>query len=438
MTRLFYLSLLVVFCWSLEAQNKINFTEFTLPNGLHVILHQDNTTPVVAVSVLYHVGSKDEEPGRTGFAHFFEHLLFEGTENIGRGEYMNIIQANGGNLNANTSSDRTYYYQVLPSNQLELGLWMESERMLHAKIDTTGVETQREVVIEEKRLRIDNQPYGTWLSNLFEASFPGYHYEWVPIGSLEDLLAAQIEEFIEFYKKFYVPNNATLSIAGDIDIKETKALVEKYFKDIPRGADVPRLTNKPEPLGGEVRKVVHDNIQLPGLIAAYRVPEETHPDAYALEMLSNVLSRGQSSRLNRRLVDQEEKAVQVFNFYYGLETAGLFINFAIANREATLPELERLMFEEIEKLKKELISEEEFQKVRNQIESQFVSTNSSMASVAENLANYHVYYGNANLINEEINRYRKVTREDIRRVAQQYLVNDNRVILHYLPKDKAQ
>jgi zinc protease len=438
MIRFFCGLLMLTAIWPATAQNQINYTEFTLPNGLHVILHQDKTTPVVAVSVLYQVGSKDEVPGRTGFAHFFEHLLFEGSENIGRGEYMNIIQANGGNLNANTTSDRTYYYQVLPSNQLELGLWMESERMLHAKIDSEGVETQREVVIEEKRLRIDNQPYGTWIENVFKYSFPDYHYEWVPIGSLEDLMAATLEEFIDFYKQFYVPNNATLSIAGDIDIKETKALVEKYFKDIPIGNDIERLKDAPKPLGGEVREVVYDNIQLPGLIVAYRVPEETHPDAYAIEMLSNILSRGQSSRLNKRLIDEEEKAVQAFNFYYGLETAGLSITFTIAAKDAALEDVENIILQEIELLKKELISEEEFQKVRNQIESQFISSNGSMARVAENLANYHVYYGNANLINEEIDRYRKVTREDLRRVAQTYLTSDNRVILQYLPKDKAQ
>ncbi len=430
--------LLLAFTFSVGAQNKINYTEFTLKNGLHVILHQDNTTPVVAVSVLYHVGSKDEAQGRTGFAHFFEHLLFEGSENIGRGEYMNIISANGGNLNANTSHDRTYYYEVLPSNQLELGLWMESERMLHAKIDMVGVETQREVVIEEKRLRIDNQPYGTWTENLFKYSFPGYHYEWVPIGSLEDLMAAQLPEFIDFYKQFYVPNNATLSIAGDIDVKETKMLIEKYFGEIPRGKDIARKKEAPQPLGNEVRKEVRDNIQLPGVIMAYRVPEETHPDAYALEMLSTVLSGGNSSRMNKRIVDEEEKAVQVFSFVYGLETAGLFVNFGIANMGVDINEVEKLFDEELAKVQNELVSEEEFTKVLNQIETQFVTSNGSMVRVAENLANYHVYYGNANLINEEINRYRKVTREDLQRVAKKYLNKENRLVMHYLPKDKAQ
>lgn len=221
-----------------HAQKNIEFEEFNLDNGLHVILHQDNTTPIVAVTVLYHVGSKNEVPGRTGFAHFFEHLLFEGSEHIGRGEYMEIVKSNGGAVNANTSQDRTFYYEILPSNKLELGLWLESERMLHAKVNIDGVETQREVVKEEKRLRIDNQPYMSFQAEMFQEAFPGTAYEWVPIGSMEDLNAAQLEEFIAFYKQFYVPNNATLSIAGDIDIEATKALVSKYFGDIPRGQEV--------------------------------------------------------------------------------------------------------------------------------------------------------------------------------------------------------
>jgi predicted Zn-dependent peptidase len=210
---------------ALPLSAQVKFESFDLPNGLHVILHQDNSNPLVAVSVLYHVGSKNEIPTRTGFAHFFEHLLFEGSENIGRGEYMQLIQYNGGALNANTSNDRTFYYELLPSNQLELGLWMESERMLHAKIDQVGVDTQREVVKEEKRQRVDNQPYASFLTEMFKRAFTQHNYRWVPIGSMDDLNAATLEEFMAFYKKFYIPNNATLSIAGDLDIAQTKELI---------------------------------------------------------------------------------------------------------------------------------------------------------------------------------------------------------------------
>ncbi|MDX5448748.1 MAG: insulinase family protein [Bacteroidota bacterium] len=420
------------------AQGRIEFEEYDLDNGLHVILHQDKSTPIVAISVLYHVGSKNEDPGKTGFAHFFEHLLFEGSENIGRGEYMSLVQSNGGALNANTTNDRTFYYEILPSNQLELGLWMESERMLHAKIDQVGVDTQREVVKEERRQRYENRPYGSFLEKMFMYSFPEYVYEWTPIGSMEDLNSAKLEDFLDFYKRFYSPNNATLSIAGDIDIEKTKELIAKYFADIPKGPEVVQPTMDPKPLAAEKREVVPDNVQLPGLFIGYRVPKETNDDAYALQMLSRVLSDGQSSRLYKKMVDQDQSAVQVAAFNYGLENAGLFITVAIANMGKDIDSLEATINQEIERIKTELISEKEYEKVLNSLENDFVTSNSRMAGIAESLANYHVYYGNTNLINTEIERYRKVSREDIQRVAKEYLNKDNRVVLIYVPKEKEQ
>lgn len=430
------LFLSIIFSMTVHAQNtKIEFTEYTLDNGMHVILHQDNATPIVAVSVLYHVGAKDEEEGRTGFAHFFEHLMFEGTENIPRGEYMNIIQANGGVLNANTSHDRTYYYQVLPSNQLELGLWMESDRLLQAKIDTIGLETQREVVKEEKRSRIDNQPYASFQEEIFKRAYRKHPYMNVPIGTMEDLNAASLEEFIDFYKKYYVPNNATLSIAGDIDIDETKKLIEKYFGEIPRGkVEIKRNEIVEPPLGGEVRDTVFDNIQLPGIFTAYRMPPQTDADAYALTMLTQLLSSGRSSRLYKKVVDELELGLQVFAFPYNLEDGGLFITLALANMGKDIAELEAAVDAEVKRVQDELISEREYQRVLNQLENAFLSQNGSMAGIAERLADYHVYYGDANLINTEIERYRAITREDLQRVAQKYLNKDNRVVLYYLPK----
>lgn len=423
---------------SLSAQKKaIQFEEYTLDNGLHVILHEDHTTPIVAVTVLYHVGSKNEVAGRTGFAHFFEHLLFEGSENIGRGEYMKIIAKTGGALNANTTQDRTFYYEVLPSNQLELGLWMESERMLHAKINVEGVETQREVVKEEKRQRIDNQPYMSFQAKIFDHAFPGTPYEWVPIGSMDDLNAAQLSEFIDFYKKFYVPNNATLSIAGDIDPKQAKKWIEMYFGGIPKGAPVvqPELSIPPvNP--GENREVVYDNIQLPGIFMGYRTPGQTENDAYAVSMLAQVLAQGASSRLYKRLVDEEQSAVTVVAFPYQLEKAGMLISLALASQGHSIEELEKSILEEVEKLKSEPIGEREFQKLQNQIENGFVSSNSSMAGIAESLADYHTYYGDANLINTEIDRYRKITPADLQRVAQKYFVDANKVVLEYRPNSE--
>ena len=222
---------------SVSAQ-KVDFIEYNLKNGLHVILHQDKTAPVVAVSVMYHVGSKDEQTNRTGFAHFFEHLLFEGSDNIKRGEFYKIVSSNGGQNNANTTQDRTFYYENFPSNQLATGLWLESERMMHPVIDQAGVKTQNEVVKEEKRLRYDNQPYGNFVKEIMSRLFTKHPYHWVPIGSMADLDAATLAEFQAFNKKFYTPVNAVLSIAGDIDIAKTKALVESYFADIPSGTPV--------------------------------------------------------------------------------------------------------------------------------------------------------------------------------------------------------
>ena len=420
-------------------KSNIEFEEYDLDNGLHVILHQDNTTPIVNVALLYHVGSKNEPEGRTGFAHFFEHLMFEGSENIGRGEYMKIIQAAGGTFNANTSNDRTYYYQTLPSNQVELGLYMESERMLHAKIDSTGIATQKEVVKEEKRLRIDNQPYMSFQAKMFEAAFHGTNYAWTPIGSFEDIDAATDQDFEEFYQTFYVPNNATLSIAGDIDIVQVKNLVKEYFSEIPRGTkDIPRPTIPPPTFSGEQTETVFDNIQLPAVFYGYRIPPQGSDDDYALQMLTTLLSGGQSSRFYKKLVDEEQIALQVLAFPFSMESGGIFITLGLTNMGKTPEELEAGMESEIEKVQNELITEEEFQKLRNQMENSFVSSNSTMAGIAESLADYHVYYGDADLINSEIERYMSVTREDILAVAKKYLVPENRVKLIYLPKSAQQ
>jgi zinc protease len=421
---------------ALSAQNQIQFEEYDLDNGLHVILHEDHSTPIAAVTVLYHVGSKNEDTNRTGFAHFFEHLLFEGSENIERGEFDSYVTNAGGALNANTSQDRTFYYELLPSNQMELGLWLESERMLHANIQQIGVETQREVVKEEKRQRVDNQPYGSWLENMMKRLYTEHPYNWVPIGSMEHLNAAQLSEFMDFYKKFYVPNNATLSIAGDIDVEETKKLIEAYFGNVPRGADVVQPTVKEPALGAEKTATIYDNIQLPAIMMGYRMPPQTSDDAYALQMASSVLSGGPSSRMYKRLVDQDQTALQVFSFPFSLEQGGAFITFSLANAGKTIDDMVPALEEEIANLQNELISEREFQKIQNQMESSFIQSNSKMAGIAESLADYHTYYGDANLINTEIDRYRKVTREDIQRVAKKYLVKDNRVVLRYLPKSE--
>ena len=423
-------------CTTLLAQApKIQFEKYTLPNGLKVILHRDNTAPVVAVTTLYHVGSKNEDTARTGFAHFFEHLLFEGSQNIKRGEFDKYVTNAGGALNANTSQDRTFYYELLPSNQLQLGLWLESERMMHAKIEDVGVNTQREVVKEEKRQRIDNQPYGTILTEILKRAYKVHPYRWAPIGSLEHLNAAQLSEFIDFYKTFYVPNNCVLSIAGDIDIDQTKKWIQEYFAPIPRGTKpIPRPNVQEPPLGGEVRDVIEDNIQLPAVIQAYRAPKQGSDEYYAFNMLSTILSGGPSSRMNQTIVDERQLAVAALSLPFFNEDAGLFLNYAIANMGVQPAALEKVVDSVVNNLKTSLVSEKEFEKVRNQIRTEFVTSNATMAGIAESLANYEVYFGDANLINTELERYNKVTRQDILNVAQKYLNRDNRVVLYYVPK----
>ncbi len=414
---------------------KVDYVEYDLDNGLHVILHQDKSTPIVAVAVMYHVGSKNEKPDRTGFAHFFEHLMFEGSENIERGEYDSYVQRAGGTLNANTTYDRTYYYEILPSNQLALGLWLESERMLHAKVDQKGIETQREVVKEERRQRIDNQPYGSVLQESFERAFTEHPYHWPVIGYMKDLEEAQEEDYKQFYDDFYVPNNAVLSIAGDIDISEAKKLIETYFAGIPKSKKPVYRPNIVEPaLKAEVRDTIFDNIQLPAVIQTYRIPAQGTKDYYAVDMLSRLLSGGESSRLYKALVDEQQKALFVGNFPLALEDPGASIAFGICNMGVSPEELEKAMNTEMVRAMNELITEKEFNKLRNQVENELVSGNSRVASIAENLATYYLFYGDTDLVNKEIDRYMEVTREDIREAAKKYFKEDNRVVLVYLPK----
>ena len=430
--------LLITLCFSIGLSgqlNMIDFTEYDLDNGLHVILHQDKATPIVVVSVMYHVGSKNERPDRTGFAHFFEHLLFEGSENIERGQFDKYITNAGGANNAYTSQDKTYYYELLPSNQLELGMWLESERMLHAKVDIKGVETQREVVKEERRQRVENQPYGTFQENAMKAAFKEHPYRWTPIGSMEHLNAATEQDYKDFYNDFYTPNNAVLSIAGDIDIEETKKLVDKYFSTIPvKKKDIYRPQIVEKPMGGEVIDTVYDNIQLPAAITTYRIPALGTDDFYAVNMLNTLLSQGQSSRLNKAIVDEQQLALFAGGFPFELEDPGVAIVFGIANMGVDINKLQSAIDLELKKVQTDLISDEEFQKLRNQVESNFVTSNARIAGIAESLANYHMYYDNANLINTELDRFLAVTKEDIRAAAQKYYNVNNRVVLHYLPK----
>jgi predicted Zn-dependent peptidase len=360
--------------------------------------------------------------------------------------------------------------------------------MLHAKVDIKGIETQRSVVKEEKRQRVDNQPYGSFFTEMFKRVFTAHPYNWAPIGSMEHLDAAQEEDYVNFYKTFYVPSNATLSIAGDINIEQTKKWIAQYFGSIPQGQAInlyrdfinlsddafvarynisksqfdaknfmasntpeakkiinsylskPCVIDRPakdkQTISGVVKDTIYDNIQLPALFMGYKMPAQTHPDTYALEFLNEVLSSGSSSRINKEIVEKRQLAQYAFSFNYGLEDAGIGIMAAIAPKEVALDTLLAAFDAQIATIKAALISEEEFQKVRNKFENDIASSNASIAGIAENLADNHVYYGDANRVNSLLSNYLKVTREDILRVANTYLTQDNRVILYYLPKEK--
>ncbi len=427
----------VIFSLSLLSGQEVAFEEYDLDNGLHVILHQDNNVPVVTVAVSYHVGSKNEDPEKTGFAHFFEHLLFEGTKNIERGEWFKLVSSNGGSNNATTNYDRTYYYENFPSNNLELGLWMESERLMHPVINQIGVDTQKEVVQEERRLRVDNAPYGRWQEQMFKNLFTKHPYNWTVIGSLEHLASASLEDFQAFNKKFYVPNNAVLVVAGDLEIDKTKKMIQDYFGPIPRGADVVQKTYLEDPIQGPVQVSYEDpNIQIPLIMMGYRTPGQTERDAYVLDMISTYLSDGKSSKLYKKLVDDKKMALQVFAFNGSQEDYGAYIVGGLPVGETSLADIMKEVDEEIVKVQTELISEKDFQKLQNKAENNFVNANSSIAGITGSLANFYLLFDDTNLINTQIDIYRRITREEIRDVAAKYLKKDQRVELEYLPEQK--
>ncbi|TVZ58408.1 putative Zn-dependent peptidase [Flavobacteriaceae bacterium MAR_2010_105] len=431
---LFTLSALVFLMPIVNAQ-QVEFEEYDLDNGMHVILHQDNTAPVVITSVFYHVGSKDENPERTGFAHFFEHLLFEGTKNIPRGEWFTIVSSNGGSNNATTDYDRTYYYEIFPSNSVEVGLWMESERLMHPIINQIGVDTQNEVVKEEKRLRVDNQPYGNILAEITKLVFKNHPYKGTVIGEMAHLDAATLEEFQAFNKKYYIPNNATLVVAGDIDKTAVKKMIQNYFGPIPKGPEIERSYPKEDPITETIYGKAYDsNIQIPAIIAAYRTPSFKERDAYVLDMISSYLSGGKSSVLYKKLVDEQKQALAVQAVNLSLEDYGVYALFGLPLGDVPLKDLLAEMDEEVVKIQNELISERDYQKLQNQFENQFVNSNSSIEGIASSLAEYHVYFKDTNLINNEIDIYRSITREEIQAVAKKYLNPNQRVVLEYLPK----
>lgn len=411
------------------------FTEFDLPNGAHVILHEDHKAPVVATVVHYKVGSRDEDPSRTGFAHFFEHLMFESTDKIERGTVDKLITAAGGQLNAYTSVDETVYHFEVPSNQFKLALWIEGQRMRKLQINPIGVETQRGVVKEERKNRYDNAPYGGWYEKIHSYLFANTPYAWAPIGSSQHIDSASIAEFKHFYDSYYQPNNAIISIAGDFDPVEVREVLNAYFAIYPQAPQPVRpIFSGLQPMTSEIREVIKDpKAQLQAMFMGYRGLSMTDEDAYAAELLTGILSRGESSRMYRALVDSQQVAVQV-NISNGFrQYAGSLLLIGIAAPGKDLASIEAGIDAEIQNLLAHGVTDEELTKAKNQAEVEAIGQRSGMYNKALQLASYYRYYGNTGLINNELEKYLKVTKADIMRVAEKLFKSKNRVVLNYLP-----
>jgi predicted Zn-dependent peptidase len=427
------LTMLLMVAGFAEAQ-EVAYEEYDLDNGLHVILHQDNSAPVVITSIMYHVGGKDRTEGRTGFAHLFEHLLFNGSKNIPTDGWDEIVSTRGGQLNANTSQDRTYYYELFPSNNLELGLWLESERLLHPTISQEALDREIEVVKEERRLSYDNRPYGQLLPVLGETLFSVHPYKDPNIGYMKDLEQASLSDVVAYNKKYYVPNNAVLIVAGDLDIAKTKKMVAEYFGPIPRGSEIVRNFPEEVPITQEIREKAFDpNIQIPAAMVAYRTPGFKDRDARILDMISSYLSDGRSSKLYKKLVDDQKQALEIGAFNIGQEDYGMYLIFGLPVGETSLQTLVTEIEEEVAALRMGLISEKDYQKLQNKFENNFVNSNSTVAGIAGSLATNYMLYGDTALINKEIEIFRSITREEIRDVAIKYLKPTQRAVIEYLP-----
>jgi len=418
---------------------KIDYTSFTLPNGLTVFMHEDHTIPTVAVDVWYHVGSGYEKPGRTGFAHLFEHIMFEGSGHVREGDFDNFLEAAGGNNNGSTNNDRTNYYETVPSNAVDLALYLESDRMGYL-LDAMGpekVDGQRDVVKNERRQSYENRPYGMAWIYMNEMLFPENHpYHWPTIGYMEDLTAASYEDVVEFFKKYYRPNNATLAISGDIDPDAVKKSVEYWFSDVPGGEPVIPPANVPFELDKPKFKTVEDNVQLPRLYLAYKTPGSLQPGDAEMDVVANVLAGGKNSRLYKRLVYEMQVAQDVTAFQASDQLQSMFIIIVTARPGHTLEEMNTLVDEEIEKLKETPPTERELQRVVNQFESSFLNSFQSVLRKADMLNRYYKETGNPDWANEDLARYRALGTSDISQEAKTFLDPNKRVVLSFVPKGK--
>jgi zinc protease len=422
---------------------QIPIETFRLDNGLLVTLSQDNTAPIVAVNLWYHVGSANERAGRTGFAHLFEHMLFQGSEHVGANEHFEFVQRAGGTLNGSTWLERTNYFETVPSNQLELTLWLEADRMgaLLPAMTQKKLDTQRDVVKNERRWSVDNQPYGTWWEKLPALAFPESHpFHHSLIGSMEDLSAASLEDVEQFFRTFYTPDNAVLSIAGDFDSAEARLLVEKYFSVIPRGAGKPELKamDIAPRFGEQLRLVVEDDVSLPRLYMAFRSPVFGSDGYYAASVTGAILGMRQGSRLYRSLVRERQIAADASAFTFDLaKGSDLLIVDVTARPETSAEKLEEEVEREIDELWKNGATQEEVERVVALIQTDMVTALQSASDRADKISMFATLLGDPALVNEQADKYNAVTAERVNAFVREYLGPDNRAKLLYVPRIEA-
>jgi len=416
----------------------VDFKEFRLQNGLRVLLAEDHSAPTYSICVTYNVGSRDERPGRTGFAHLFEHMLFQGSENVGKGEHFILVQNNGGSANGTTNIDRTNYFETLPANQLELGIFLEADRMRAPAITQANFDNQRLTVQEERRQSYDNRPYGKTYEAVIGLAYDNFGYKHSTIGSMEDLNAATIGDAEAFFKTYYAPNNAVLALVGDFKTDMALGLVKKYFERIPAQA-APSAPDMSEPeQKGERRKVIDDSFaQTAKLDIVYKIPPGNTPDWYALDFLGHVLSDGVSSRLYQKLVKEKEIALSVYADASEQRGPSLFWFSVMARPNTDLSELEKLIYEEIARLQNEPVSHGEIEKVQMQLRRQRATQLYSTRSRANALGHFAVYYNQPELINTVWDKYEQVTQTDLQQVARTYFKETSRTVVTTLPKPAA-
>jgi zinc protease len=409
--------------------------EHKLANGLDLLLYQDHSVPAVTVEVWYHVGSKDEKKGRTGFAHLFEHLMFQGSAHLGPEEHKNFIASIGGRYNATTDFDRTLYFQSFPSNYLERVLWMEADRMSSLDVSDANFKSERDVVKEERRLRIDNPPFGRLFEVVLDNTFTTHPYKIDTIGSMADLDAATIQDVRDFHSLYYVPNNATLVVAGDFDPEQVIRWTEQYFGPIPQGRPIPRDRPK-EPVQTAARRAVdyHPNTPLPAVVITSHVPQAGHPDTYALQVASNILSSGDSSRLYKRLVYEKQMAVAAGGDAIVLEDPGVFFFYAILQGGQKPEDGERELVAEADRLRNEPVSETELIKAKNQLISGLVFGRQTAQDKADAIGYAKVILGDTTYVNRQLAEFQKVTAADVQRVARTYFTPEKRTVVYMLPE----